>query len=256
MSESRTPREAPEGAGDVWIGAADSSSKRARFADDEAANDAAGRPLVLDDAVAVPGAHCDSYMVTTDALGAGGGVGDRFSGGGSGDIEMDGGAGAAGASAVGAGAVGSGVGLGTGVGVGAGASAGSNVGVGVVAVDDSTVPIVFRVIRNDGTRMNNVWLTQVKNIFGTQLPKMPREYIARLVFDRKHRSLVALKRDRVIGGISFRPFLPQGFAEIAFCAITSSEQVKGYGTRLMNHLKEAVKKDNITHFLTCEYRQN
>jgi len=64
------------------------------------------------------------------------------------------------------------------------------------------------------------------------------------------RSLVALKRDKVIGGISFRPFLPQGFAEIAFCAVTSSEQVRGYGTRLMNHLKEAVKLDSITHFLT------
>ena len=110
--------------------------------------------------------------------------------------------------------------------------------------------LAFRVIRNDGSRRNMVWLTQVKNIFATQLPKMPREYIARLVFDRKHRSLVALKRDKVIGGISFRPFLPQGFAEIAFCAVTSSEQVRGYGTRLMNHLKEAVKLDSITHFLT------
>jgi histone acetyltransferase len=61
---------------------------------------------------------------------------------------------------------------------------------------------------------------------------------------------MALRGDKVIGGISFRPFLPQGFAEIAFCAITSSEQVKGYGTRLMNHLKEAVKMDKISHFLT------
>ncbi len=54
----------------------------------------------------------------------------------------------------------------------------------------------------------------------------------------------------MVGAICYRPFLPQGFAEIAFCAITSSEQVKGYGTRLMNHLKEAVKLDDITHFLT------
>ncbi len=90
----------------------------------------------------------------------------------------------------------------------------------------------------------------MKNIFATQLPKMPREYIARLVFDRKHRSLVAVKGDRVVGGIAYRPFLPQAFAEIAFCAITSSEQVKGYGTRLMNHLKEAVKLDGIAAFLT------
>lgn len=108
----------------------------------------------------------------------------------------------------------------------------------------------FRVVRNDGVRQHMIWLTQVKNIFATQLPKMPREYIARLVFDRKHRSLLAIKRDRVVGGICFRPFVPQRFGEIAFCAITSSEQVKGYGTRLMNHLKEAVKLDGLTHFLT------
>lgn len=68
---------------------------------------------------------------------------------------------------------------------------------------------------------------QVKNIFATQLPKMPREYIARLVFDRKHRSLVAVKGGRVVGGICYRPFLTQRFAEIAFCAVTSSEQIKG-----------------------------
>ena len=116
--------------------------------------------------------------------------------------------------------------------------------------EEDSLSLVFRVIRNDGQRKHLVWLTQVKNIFATQLPKMPREYIARLVFDRKHRSMVAIKNDRVVGGICYRPFVPQRFGEIAFCAITSSEQVKGYGTRLMNHLKEAVKLDGLTNFLT------
>jgi len=116
--------------------------------------------------------------------------------------------------------------------------------------EEENLTLVFRVIRNDGQRKHLVWLTQVKNIFATQLPKMPREYIARLVFDRKHRSMVAVKNDRVVGGICYRPFVPQKFGEIAFCAITSSEQVKGYGTRLMNHLKEAVKRDGLTNFLT------
>lgn len=37
---------------------------------------------------------------------------------------------------------------------------------------------------------------------------------------------------------------------MAFLAVTSSEQVKGYGTRLMNHLKEHVKKSGIEYFLT------
>ena len=55
---------------------------------------------------------------------------------------------------------------------------------------------------------------------------MPREYIARLVFDRKHRSLLAIKKDRVVGGICFRPFVPQvrgagrmGEAEGWLCAL-------------------------------------
>ena len=110
--------------------------------------------------------------------------------------------------------------------------------------------MVFRVISNDGARQHLIWLVQAKNIFATQLPKMPREYIARLVFDRRHRTLLALKNERVVGGVCYRPFHAQQFAEIAFCAVTSSEQVKGYGTRLMNHLKEAAKLDSIHHFLT------
>jgi hypothetical protein len=34
-----------------------------------------------------------------------------------------------------------------------------------------------------------------------------------------------------------RSFPSTGLGEIAFCAVTSSEQVKGFGTRLMNHTK-------------------
>ena len=64
-----------------------------------------------------------------------------------------------------------------------------------------------------------------------------------------------MKDGRPIGGICFRTFpsqVPihnppqppppspglQGFSEIVFCAVTSNEQVKGYGTHLMNHLKD------------------
>eukprot|EP00743_Colponemidia_sp_Colp-15_P005296 GILK01005695.1.p1 GENE.GILK01005695.1~~GILK01005695.1.p1 ORF type:complete len:432 (+),score=72.69 GILK01005695.1:47-1297(+) len=108
----------------------------------------------------------------------------------------------------------------------------------------------FRCITNDRDPQNMIWLVDLKNIFSKQLPKMPKEYIVRLVLDRKHRSMVIIKKGKVIGGICFRPYHPQHFAEIAFLAITSTEQVKGYGTRLMNHLKEHVKKEDITNFLT------
>lgn len=80
---------------------------------------------------------------------------------------------------------------------------------------------------------------------------MPKEYITRLVFDPKHKTLALIKdSNKVIGGISFRMFPNQGFSEIVFCAVTSNEQVKGYGTHLMNHLKDYHTRHKIYHFLT------
>lgn len=159
--------------------------------------------------------------------------------------------------------------------------------------------IEFRVVSNDNTRENFCLLTELKNIFQRQLPKMPREYIAKLVYDPYHLSMCLIKKTNgenkqrvnipyqtgqkssslsfsegrtqmepmeveqdfrhdsdqnqyvVLGGICYRPFFERKFAEIVFCAITSTEQVKGYGSHLMNHLKDHVRKDNdIRHFLT------
>ncbi|KAL9653999.1 hypothetical protein ABK040_014208 [Willaertia magna] len=110
--------------------------------------------------------------------------------------------------------------------------------------------LMFEVVQNDGTIESLEKLLALKNIFGKQLPKMPKDYIARLVFDRNHRSMVGFKNGKVVGGISFRPFFPQGFGEIAFCAITGNEQVKGYGTRLMNHLKDYCQSVGLFRFLT------
>lgn len=64
-------------------------------------------------------------------------------------------------------------------------------------------------------------------------------------------ALVKKKTGTPIGGITYRPFTEQGFAEIAFCAVTASEQVRGYGTRLMNHTKHAaLSHDQCSRFLT------
>lgn len=96
-----------------------------------------------------------------------------------------------------------------------------------------------------------VWLIGLKNIFARQLPNMPKEYIVRLVMDRNHKSVMVIRRNMVVGGITYRPYPSQRFGEIAFCAITADEQVKGYGTRLMNHLKQYARDvDGLTHFLT------
>lgn len=52
-------------------------------------------------------------------------------------------------------------------------------------------------------------LVDLKNIFAKQLPKMPKDYIVKLVFDRNHESLTILKSpQKVIGGICFRVFEP------------------------------------------------
>ncbi|KAL3668680.1 hypothetical protein V7S43_005976 [Phytophthora oleae] len=118
-------------------------------------------------------------------------------------------------------------------------------------LEEDSGRLKFDVISNDGTDEHMIQLTTLKNIFAKQLPKMPKEYIVRLVFDKNHRSMLLLKNGtHVIGGICYRPFEKNQFAEIAFCAINAPDQVKGYGTRLMNHLKEYVKTKNITHFLT------
>ncbi|XP_061369075.1 histone acetyltransferase GCN5-like [Gastrolobium bilobum] len=104
---------------------------------------------------------------------------------------------------------------------------------------------------NDGIDEHMIWLIGLKNIFGKQLPNMPKEYIVRLLMDRSHKSVMVIRRNHVVGGITYRPYASQKFGEIAFCAITADEQVKGYGTRLMNHLKQHARdKDGLTHFLT------
>lgn len=45
-------------------------------------------------------------------------------------------------------------------------------------------------------------------------------------------------------------FPSQGFSEIVFCAVSSNEQVKGYGTHMMNYLKDYHVKHGTLHFLT------
>ena len=70
-------------------------------------------------------------------------------------------------------------------------------------------------------------LIDLKNIFSKQLPKMPKDYICKLMFDRKHQAIVIKKTQggKIIGGICYRVYEKDkfSFAEIAFLAITSEE---------------------------------
>ncbi|KAI5954451.1 GCN5 [Candida jiufengensis] len=119
-------------------------------------------------------------------------------------------------------------------------------------IEEKEGKIEFRVVNNDNTRENLIVLTGLKNIFQKQLPKMPREYISRLVYDRSHLSMAVVRKPlTVVGGITYRPFNNREFAEIVFCAISSTEQVRGYGAHLMNHLKDYVRATSpIKYFLT------
>lgn len=85
--------------------------------------------------------------------------------------------------------------------------------------------------------VTSIILTGLKNIFQRQLPKMPREYITRLVFDRNHWSLAIVKKGyQVVGGITYRPFDRRAFGEIVFCAITGTEQVRVCADLISSHL--------------------
>eukprot|EP01125_Pyxidicula_operculata_P019305 TRINITY_DN6990_c0_g1_i2.p1 TRINITY_DN6990_c0_g1~~TRINITY_DN6990_c0_g1_i2.p1 ORF type:complete len:401 (+),score=90.11 TRINITY_DN6990_c0_g1_i2:28-1230(+) len=111
----------------------------------------------------------------------------------------------------------------------------------------------FTTIYNDGTKKNLKLLMELKTIISNQLPEMPSDYITQLVFDDRHKSLIGIKQERVIGGITFKCFEKKGytkFIEVVFCAITTKQQVRGYGSRLMNHLKNWSKKNEFYHLLT------
>jgi histone acetyltransferase len=72
-----------------------------------------------------------------------------------------------------------------------------------------------------------VLLTNLKCLFQKQLPKMPREYITRLVFDKNSHCMAIVKRGlKVVGGICYRVFEQRGFAEIVFFATASVDQVR------------------------------
>ena len=60
--------------------------------------------------------------------------------------------------------------------------------------------IEFRVVNNDNMRESLIILTGLKCIFQKQLPKMPKDYIARLVYDRTHLSMAIVKKPLEVVG--------------------------------------------------------
>mmetsp|Transcript_7037 Transcript_7037/g.13139 ORF Transcript_7037/g.13139 Transcript_7037/m.13139 type:complete len:931 (-) Transcript_7037:100-2892(-) len=123
-------------------------------------------------------------------------------------------------------------------------------------IDDAQIS--FHVVRREeGAELWKIEaLAALENIFRWQLPAMPREYITKLLYDPDHRTMCLMKakspdeKKKVIGGITYKPFWDLAFAEVVFCAVIGHEQVRGCGSQLMNHLKEHLGKEGITHFIT------
>lgn len=91
-------------------------------------------------------------------------------------------------------------------------------------------------------------LLHVKYLFQKMLPKMPKDYILRQVFDRNHCCMtlnekIESKEDtfRIVGGVLFRPCFERKLIEIVFLAVDSEYHVNGYGTFLFNCFKEICK---------------
>lgn len=96
--------------------------------------------------------------------------------------------------------------------------------------------IQIAAVENDRQPRSLIILTGLKTLFQKQLPKMPREYITRLVYDSNSKSLAIIKHGyKVVGGICYRPFPQRGFAEIVFFATASVDQVKVIESHFMAH---------------------
>lgn len=89
-------------------------------------------------------------------------------------------------------------------------------------------------VENNQSPRSLTILTGLKTLFQKQLPKMPREYIARLVYDPNSKGLAIIKKGyKVVGGICYRPFSHRGFAEIVFFATNSADQEKVLTGRIL-----------------------
>ena len=110
----------------------------------------------------------------------------------------------------------------------------------------------FETLKNKGELETMHKLIDLKNIFAKQLPKMPKEYIVRLVFDSKHESIVIRdSKGTMFGGITYCLFPNVHLCEIVFLAISSDQQIKGFGTILMNKLKTNMQDKSVAFLMTC-----
>lgn len=102
----------------------------------------------------------------------------------------------------------------------------------------NAIPVSLCLAANDHSRIAFRRLVDFKCVISRQLPKMPREYITKLLFDGKHHSLLAQDElAQTIGGVCFRQFEGQSFVEVVFLAVDNQHRDRRVGTQLIDHLK-------------------
>lgn len=84
-------------------------------------------------------------------------------------------------------------------------------------------------------------LLKAKELLQIQLPKMPRDYILKQIFDEKHRTICMFNDDDLVGVICFRPFYENNFTEMVFLAVNFNSQIKGNGSFMVYVFKEYFK---------------
>lgn len=103
-------------------------------------------------------------------------------------------------------------------------------------------------------------LLQIKYLFQKMLPKMPRDYIIRQVYNEEHicvtlNELIEGKENvyRIIGSVCYHPCFERKLVEIVFFAIDSDFHINGYGTFLFNCFKEITK---VQYLLYLKIHEN
>jgi histone acetyltransferase len=105
-------------------------------------------------------------------------------------------------------------------------------------IQSGTLQARFSLVCNDHTRPSFRKLVEFKCIIGRQLPKMPKTYITKLLFDGKHESLMAESDEgEIMGGVCFRCFDHQDFAEVVFLAVEMRFRDRRVGSQIMDSLK-------------------
>lgn len=108
--------------------------------------------------------------------------------------------------------------------------------------------ISYKFIRNDNQQQSLIYLISARNLYHLELEKMDKKYISRLVFDRRHETLIIILDGDTIGGITFRLF--DKFAEIVFCVVGSKFHTHGFGSYMMTIFKMRMQEIGILNIYT------